>query len=371
MAEGVDLYETLGVRRNASETEIKKAYKSQAMRHHPDRNKNNKKSEEKFKRIQNAYAILSDEQKRARYDQFGVTDDSQFSGGSFTGSPFSSLFGDLFSSLGGHSEDAFGPSVRQGRTLEVTIELSLEEAARGCKRDIRISALSDCTDCDGSGMTAASREIQCAECNGTGVVHKQMAIVSLQQTCPRCRGAGKSIKDPCPSCSGSGRRRKRRNQSLKIPAGINHGDTLRMRGKGEAGSRGAPAGDLMVVVQIKPHEVFVREGNRLTCEVPISFGTATLGGKVRIPTMEGFDEISIPKGCQSGQTIRVKGAGIQSLRNRAPGDLYCSLVVETPQNLSRKQEELLRQFENSLKDSNKSHSPKSDSWLDKAKRMFN
>lgn len=370
-----DFYETLGVSRSASADAIKKAYKRLAMRHHPDRNKGAPSAEAKFKRIQQAYGVLSDPQKKNMYDTFGTADESSAgaAGDGFSGDSFSDLFNGIFGQFGAGGVDGqqtrrSGPD--RGRDLQVRLDLDLEEAARGSKCDVRITALGFCDDCDGSGMTEHSKQTDCPQCRGAGVVRKQMSFVTMQQTCSWCRGAGRKIENPCPSCSGEGRVRKRRTVAVRVPAGVDTGDMLRLSGEGEAGGPSGSSGDLLVSVQIKPNAVFSRDGDNLHCEVPVSFATAALGGKIQVPSLNGSKRITIPKGLQSGQTVRVRGAGIKSVRSSTAGDLLCSIVVETPQNLNAKQEDLLHAFERSVQNNAKRHSPKSETWLDKVKQML-
>ncbi len=368
-----DLYEVLGVNRDAGEDEIKKAYKKLAMKHHPDRNPDNPKAEVMFKEAKEAYEILSEPEKRAAYDRFGHAGvDPQAGGGQGFGggADFSKAFGDIFGDLfggGGGAQGRSGPY--RGADLRYNLEIGLEEAARGTETRIRVPTMESCETCHGSGAKPGTQPSSCTTCDGRGQVRMQQGFFSIQQTCPRCHGSGKLITSPCGTCQGAGRVRKSKTLSVKIPAGIDEGDRIRLQGEGEAGSAGAPPGDLYVVVQIRPHPVFQREHNDLHCEMPISFTTAALGGEIEIPTLDGHAKLRIPHETQSGQVFRLRGKGIKALRGGGQGDLMCHVVVETPVKLSDRQKELLRELE-SINRSDDSHNPRAKSWMDKVREFF-
>ena len=368
-----DYYEVLGVAKNASEAEIKKAFKRLAMKFHPDRNPDDSSAEEKFKEAKEAYDILSDSQKRAAYDQFGhagVGANAGFGGGGFGGGAnFSDIFGDVFGDIFGGGRGGGGARARRGSDLRYNLELSLEEAVKGTTVKIRVPTLVECNDCSGSGARKGTSPTTCTTCDGIGQVRMQQGFFSLQQTCPKCRGTGQMITDPCPSCHGQGRTQEQKTLSVKVPAGVDNGDRIRLSGEGEAGEQGAPAGDLYVQIAIKPHPIFERDDNDLYCEVPISFTTATLGGELQVPTLEGKVKLKIPSETQTGKLFRLKGKGVVSVRGGPAGDLICRVNVETPVNLNSKQKELLQQFEESLTGNSK-HSPKEHSWLDSVKSFF-
>ena len=364
-----DYYEVLGLNRDASDEEIKKSYRKLAMKHHPDRNPDNPKSEEQFKEAKEAYEILTDANKRAAYDQYGhagVDASAAGAGAGFGG--FSDAFGDIFSDIfgGGRSRS----TVFRGADLRYNLEISLEDAARGTETRIRIPAMEECATCKGSGAKAGSQPATCPNCNGHGQVRMQQGFFSIQQTCPRCHGSGKIIPNPCQPCNGTGRIKQHKTLSVKIPAGVDEGDRIRLSGEGEAGVNGGPAGDLYVVMHIKPHSVFTRDHNDLHCEMPISFTTAALGGDIEIPTLDGYAKIKVPAETQSGKVFRLRGKGIKGVRSNAHGDLLCHVVVETPVSLTSRQKELLQEFEAiSGKDASR-HNPRAKSWMDKVKEFF-
>ena len=364
-----DYYEVLGVNKDASEEDIKKAYRKLAMKHHPDRNPDNPKSEEQFKEAKEAYEILTDANKRAAYDQYGhagVDASAAGAGAGFGG--FSDAFGDIFSDIfgGGRSRS----TVFRGADLRYNLEISLEDAARGTETRIRIPAMEECATCKGSGAKAGSQPATCPNCNGHGQVRMQQGFFSIQQTCPRCHGSGKIIPNPCQPCNGTGRIKQHKTLSVKIPPGVDEGDRIRLSGEGEAGVNGGPAGDLYVVMHIKPHSVFTRDHNDLHCEMPISFTTAALGGDIEIPTLDGYAKIKVPAETQSGKVFRLRGKGIKGVRSSTHGDLLCHVVVETPVSLTSRQKELLQEFEAiSGKDSSR-HNPRAKSWMDKVKEFF-
>lgn len=372
-----DYYEVLGLQRNAAEAEIKKAFKKLAMKYHPDRNPDDKEAEGKFKEAKEAYEILSDAQKRAAYDQFGHAgvEGPGMGGGAgaagFGGASFSDIFGDVFGDIFGGGARAGGANrVYRGADLRYNLELSLEEAVQGTSVKIRVPTLAPCDDCHGSGARKGSSPTACPTCHGVGQVRMQQGFFSLQQTCPRCRGTGRIIADPCPTCRGEGRVERQKTLSVKVPAGVDTGDRIRLAGEGEAGENGGPAGDLYVQINVKPHPIFQRDGSDLFCEVPIGFVTATLGGDLEVPTLDGRVALKVPPETQTGKLFRLRGKGVKSVRGGLQGDLICKVVVETPVNLTERQKELLREFERSTSDDTKKHSPKHTSWLDGVKKFF-
>lgn len=368
-----DFYEILGVNRDASEEDIKKAYRKLAMKFHPDRNPDNKDAEDKFKEAKEAYEILSDAQKRQAYDQFGhagVDPNAGGFGGGGAGN-FSDAFGDIFSEIfgGGGGGRGRGGAYR-GADLRYNLEVTLEEAARGTDTRIRIPTMEPCETCDGSGAKPGSKPVTCPTCKGAGQVRMQQGFFSVQQTCPRCHGSGRIVPDPCNTCGGSGLVKKQKTLQVKIPAGIDEGDRIRLAGEGERGAGGGPPGDLYVQIHIKQHPVFQREGDDLHCEMPIGFSTAALGGEIEIPTLDGAAKIKIPAETQSGKVFRLRGKGIKGVRSAFPGDLMCHVVVETPVNLTSRQKELLREFEEINQTDEGTHNPRAKSWMDKMKDFF-
>lgn len=377
MATKKDFYEVLGVNRDASEEDIKKAYRKLAMKHHPDRNPDNPKAEEHFKEAKEAYEILSDDQKRAAYDQYGHAgvDPSMGAGAGagFSGANFSDAFGDIFGDIfGGGRSGGQRSNVYRGADLRYNMEVSLEDAAKGTETKIRIPVMSACDTCHGSGAKSGKSPSTCSTCNGHGQVRMQQGFFSVQQTCPKCHGAGKTIKDEdkCTSCHGAGRIKQNKTLSVKIPAGVDEGDRIRLSGEGEAGINGGPTGDLYVVIHLKKHDIFERDGAHLHCEMPISFSVAALGGEIEVPTLGGSAKMKIPAETQTGGVFRLRGKGIKPLRSNENGDLMVHVVVETPVKLTEKQKELLREFEISTQADSGKHSPRNKSWLDKAKAFF-
>src|SRR6187431_1588280 len=338
-----DYYEVLGVNRDASDEDLKKSYRKLAMKWHPDRNPDNPKAEEHFKEAKEAYEILTDGNKRAAYDQFGhagVDPSAAAGAGGFGG--FSDAFGDIFSDIfgGGRSRS----TVYRGADLRYNLEISLEDAARGTETKIRIPTMQECATCHGSGAKPGTQPTACTTCGGHGQVRMQQGFFSIQQTCPKCHGTGKVVQSPCPSCRGAGRLKQHKTLSVKIPSGVDEGDRIRLSGEGEAGVNGGPPGDLYVVIHLKPHTVFQRDGDDLHCEMPISFTQAALGGEIEIPTLEGSAKVKIPAETQTGQTFRLRGKGIKGVRSTYPGDLLCRVAVETPVRLTERQKEILREL---------------------------
>ncbi|NML25491.1 molecular chaperone DnaJ [Zoogloea dura] len=370
-----DLYEILGVNRDASEDELKKAYRKLAMKYHPDRNPDNKEAEEKFKEAKEAYEILTDANKRAAYDRYGHAGVDQSMGGGGGGGQgfdgFADAFGDIFGDIFGGGGGGRGRSnVYRGADLRYNLEISLEEAARGAEKTIRIPALEECDSCHGSGAKPGTQPKTCPTCGGAGQVRIQQGFFSIQQTCPKCHGSGRVIPEPCTSCGGAGRVKRQKTLEVKIPAGIDDGMRLRHSGHGEPGVNGGPSGDLYVEIHIKQHPVFQRDGDDLHCEMPISFSTAALGGEIEIPTLDGAANIRIPAETQSAKVFRLRGKGIRNVRSHAPGDLMVHVVVETPVKLTDRQKELLREFEEIAAGNAERHNPKAKSWMDKVKDFF-
>jgi molecular chaperone DnaJ len=369
-----DFYEILGVPKNADDDELKKAYRKMAMKYHPDRNPDNKVSEEKFKEAKEAYEMLSDPQKRQAYDRHGHAgvDPNAFGGGAGGGAAgFSDVFGDIFGDIFGGQRGGGGggrSNVYRGADLRYAMEITLEQAARGHATEIRIPTWDSCGVCAGSGAKAGTKPKACNTCAGQGQVRMQQGFFSVQQTCPTCRGSGKIITDPCTSCTGVGKIKNNKTLEVKIPEGIDDGMRIRSAGNGEPGVNGGPAGDLFVEIRVKEHTVFQREADDLHCEVPISITKAALGGTVEVPTLSGKGEIEIPEGTQPAKTFRLRGKGIKGVRSSYPGDLYIHINVETPVRLTEHQKKLMKELELSLADSK--HSPQTKTWKDKVKDFF-
>ncbi|WP_180683213.1 molecular chaperone DnaJ [Tepidicella baoligensis] len=372
-----DFYEILGVAKNASDDEIKKAYRKLAMKYHPDRNQGDKakEAEEKFKEAKEAYEMLSDPQKRAAYDQYGHAGvDPNMRGA--PGGPegfggFADAFGDIFGDIfGGHRGAGRGRQVYRGSDLSYAMEITLEEAAHGKDAQIRIPSWEDCDTCHGSGAKPGTSVKTCPTCNGAGVVQMRQGFFSVQQTCPHCHGSGKVIPEPCPACNGQGKLKKHKTLEIKIPAGIDDGMRIRSAGNGEPGRNGGPPGDLFIEIRIRKHDIFERDGDDLHCQVPVSITTAALGGEIAVPTLQGKATIEIPEGTQHGKTFRLRGRGIKGLRSSYPGDLYCHIVVETPVKLTEHQRKLLRELDESFQRGGHRHSPNDKGWFEKAKAFF-
>jgi molecular chaperone DnaJ len=373
-----DFYEILGVPKNASDEEIKKAYRKLAMKHHPDRNQGdaNKAAEVKFKEAKEAYEMLSDPQKRAAYDQHGHAGvDPNLRGGpgaeGFGGfaEAFGDIFGDVFGGGRGRGQGG-GRQVYRGSDLSYAMEVSLEEAANGKDAQIRIPSWDECDACHGTGAKPGTKPITCTTCHGAGAVQMRQGFFSVQQTCPQCHGKGKIIPDPCTSCHGQGKIKKQKTLEVKIPAGIDDGMRIRSTGNGEPGTNGGPPGDLYIEIRLKKHDIFERDGDDLHCQVPLSFTTAALGGEIEVPTLAGKAAIDIPEGTQAGKQFRLRGKGIKGVRSSYPGDLYCHVSVETPVKLSEHQRKLLKELEESLKKGGAKHSPTGSSWTDRLKSFF-
>lgn len=370
-----DFYEILGVGRDASDEEIKKAYRKLAMKYHPDRNPDNKEAEDQFKEVKEAYEILSDAQKRAAYNQYGhagVDPQAGMGGGGQGFGGFGDAFGGIFDEIfGGRAGGGGGRSnVYRGADLRYNLEITLEQAAHGTETQIRIPTMEACEPCKGTGAKPGTQPKTCPTCHGHGQVRLQQGFFSIQQTCHKCHGTGKVIADPCGSCHGQGRLKKQKTLSVKIPAGVDEGDRIRLAGEGEHGVNGGPAGDLYVQIHLKKHAVFTRDGNDLHCEMPISFTTAALGGEIEIPTLDGAASIKIPSETQTGRIFRLRGKGVKGVRSHSFGDLMCHVVVETPVNLNERQRELLREFDEVSQGNSDQHHPRAKSWMDKVKAFF-
>lgn len=373
-----DFYEVLGVAKDASEDDIKKAYRKLAMKYHPDRNPDDKTAEEKFKEVKEAYEILSDEQKRGAYDRFGhagVDPNSMGGMGGRGGNPFGGAFsdiGDIFGDIFGAGMGAGrgGPQVYRGSDLRYNLEITLEEAAKGCKKTIRVPAWNKCEACGGSGAKKGTSPTTCSTCGGQGQVRMQQGFFHVQQTCPQCHGTGQTVKEPCPDCHGEGNIRTNKTLEVDIPAGIDEGMRIRSSGNGEPGQNGGPPGDLYVEIHIRQHQLFTRDDDDLHCEIPISFGKAALGGDIEVPTLSGKVTFHIPAGTQAGRTFRLRGKGIKGVHAYQPGDLFCHIRVETPVNLTDEEKDLLRKFDELVSKDTGKHNPQHKSWMDKLKDLF-
>jgi molecular chaperone DnaJ len=380
MAIKKDYYDTLGVPKNASDEDIKKAYRKLAMKHHPDRNQgdSSKAAEEKFKEAKEAYEMLSDAQKRAAYDQYGHAGVDPNRGGGpgaegFGG--FAEAFGDIFGDVFGAQHGARGGQrggrqVYRGGDLSYAMEVTLEEAATGKDAQIRIPSWDDCSTCRGSGAKPGTKVVTCTTCHGHGVVQMKQGFFSVQQTCPQCKGTGKLIPEPCVTCHGVGKTKNNKTLEVKIPAGIDDGMRIRSTGNGEPGTNGGPPGDLYIEIRLKKHDIFERDGDDLHCVVPISMATAALGGEIEVPTLAGKAAIDIPEGTQTGKQFRLRGKGIKGVRSSYPGDLYCHITVETPVKLTEHQRKLFKELDESLKKGGAKHSPTEETWTDKLKGFF-
>jgi molecular chaperone DnaJ len=370
-----DFYEVLGVPKNASDEEIKKSYRKMAMKFHPDRNQDNgaKDAEVKFKEAKEAYEMLSDPQKRAAYDQHGHAGvDPNMRGGGEGFGGFAEAFGDIFGDMFGQQRGRAGGGrqVFRGGDLSYAMEVTLEEAAKGKDAQIRIPSHENCEVCSGSGAKPGTQAKTCGTCGGAGAVQMRQGFFSVQQPCPTCKGAGKTIADPCTACQGQGQIKKTKTLEVKIPAGIDGGMRIRSSGNGEPGTNGGPPGDLYIEIRLKKHDIFERDGDDLHCSVPISMVTAALGGEIDVPTLEGKAAIDLPEGTQTGKQFRLRGKGIKGVRGSYPGDLYCHITVETPVKLTEHQRKLLKELDESFKKGGSKHSPTGDSWTDRLKSFF-
>ena len=375
-----DYYDTLGVPKNASDEDIKKAYRKLAMKHHPDRNQGDsgKAAEEKFKEGKEAYEMLSDGNKRAAYDQYGHAGvDPNMRGGAggegFGGfaEAFGDIFGDVFNGQQRAGAQRGGRQVYRGGDLSYAMEITLEEAAAGKEAQIRVPSWDDCNTCRGSGAKPGTKVVNCTTCHGHGVVQMRQGFFSVQQTCPQCKGNGKLIPEPCTNCHGVGKTKNNKTLEVKIPGGIDDGMRIRSTGNGEPGTNGGPPGDLYIEIRLRKHDIFERDGDDLHCAVPISFTTAALGGEIEVPTLAGKAAIDIPEGTQAAKQFRLRGKGIKGVRASYPGDLYCHITVETPVKLTEHQRKLLKELDESLKKGAGKHSPSEEGWADKLKGFFN
>lgn len=383
MADKRDYYEVMGVPKNASEDEIKKAYRKLAKQYHPDLNPGDKDAETKFKEVNEAYEVLSDKDKRARYDQFGHAGvDPSFGGGAggdpFGGDPFGGVdLGDIFSSFfggggfGGGRRQANPNAPRRGSDTEAVLNISFEEAAKGCKKNITYSRIDTCAACNGSGAEKGTQPKTCPQCNGTGQVRisqrTPFGVVQTSRGCDRCGGTGKVIEHPCKDCGGTGRVKRQKTIEVTVPAGVDDDQVLQMGGLGNAGANGGPAGDLHVYVNVRPHPIFERKGNDVWCEMPITFTQAALGAEVTVPTLDGRVSYQVHEGTQPGDIFKLRGKGIQNLNGRGRGDQYIKVTIEVPKNLSQKQKEILKEFDQSAEDKNYQ---KRKTFFDKIKDMF-
>ena len=368
-----DYYEVLGVGRDADESALKSAYRRLAMKYHPDRNPDDPKAETRFKEAKEAHDVLSDSRKRAAYDRFGhegVQGGNNAEGGFGGGEAFSDLFGDVFGDIFGGARRGGRTDVYRGADLRYELDLSLEQAVRGDSVKIDIPTNVACERCGNSGSEPGTKPVDCRSCGGAGQVRIQQGFFTIQQTCPSCRGAGTSIDTPCRNCRGQGRIRQQRTLSVKIPPGVDNGDRIRLPGNGEAGRNGGPSGDLYVDVNVLEHPIFSREGRDLSCEVPISFATAVLGGSIEVPTLDGQIVLKVPSETQSGKILRLRGKGVRSVRAAGVGDLYCRVQVETPIKLTAEQKGKLEEFEAAVQQGGSGHSPRAKSWIDGVRSFF-
>lgn len=376
-----DFYEVLGVNKGASADELKKAYRKLAMQYHPDQNKDSKEAEEKFKELNEAYDVLKDEQKRAAYDRYGheafdAAMGAARGGGGFSGAGFSGAFSDIFEDMfgdfmGGAKARSTGPV--RGSDVQYTLEMTLEEAYKGTETTVKIPLNEECDTCSGSGAEPGTSVENCDTCGGQGRVRQQQGFFTIERTCPKCGGAGSTLKTPCKACRGAGRQQKTRTIKIKIPAGVDSGRRVRLQGEGEAGMRGGPRGDLYVLIALKPHKIFKREGANLHCRVPIPVTKAALGGEIEVPTIQDASaKVKVPPGTQTGQQFRLKGKGMTVLRSDSVGDMYIEIYVETPVNLDKKQQDLLRQLDKTIGDgaAGSKHSPESSGFFKKAREFW-
>lgn len=364
-----DYYETLGVARGAPAADIKKAYRRLAMKHHPDRNHNDESAATKFKEVREAYEVLNDPDKRSIYDQFGHEGLRGRGNGGFGAEGFSDIFGDVFGDIFGGGRRGRS-QVFRGADLAYELKLDLERAVRGDDVTIEVPTQVTCEACTGSGSRKGTRPVSCATCGGVGQVRMQQGFFSIQQTCPACKGAGSVIMDPCTECHGRGRVPKTKHLSVKVPAGVDDGDRIRLSGEGEAGRNDGPPGDLYVEIRVNPHKLFTRAGTDLTCEVPVSFATVVLGGEVELPTLDGHVALKVPAGTQSGKVFRLRGKGVITVRDKRPGDLFARVAVETPVSLTDEQKTMLRNLDESIRTGGEKHNPRAEGWLETVKRFF-
>lgn len=375
MADKKDCYEILGISKSATEDEIKKAYRKKAKQYHPDANPGDKEAEEKFKEANEAYSILSDPDKKAKYDAYGYAGVDPSAGGGGFGGGFSGGFdmGDIFDMFGGifgGGSTRRNPNApRQGEDVGVRITIDFNEAIFGCKKDISFTRVESCAECGGSGAANGTSASTCRKCGGRGTINVQrrtpFGVMQSTVACDECGGKGKTIQTPCRECRGSGTVRKSKTLEVNIPAGIDNGQSIALKGQGDHGANGGPAGDLIIQVSVRRHEFFIREGFNIRYELPITFADAALGAKITIPTPDGMGELAIPEGTQSGSTFSVRGKGVPRLNGKSRGDLYVTVVVETPKGLSKKQKDLLKDFQESLQEKNHA---KKKSFFDRFKK---
>ena len=370
-----DYYKVLDVARSATEAEIKKAYRRLAMKYHPDRNPGDRTAEEAFKEAKEACEVLTDPQKRAAYDQFGhagveASGRGGAARGGFGADTFSDIFGDVFGDIFGGARRSSRAQVLRGADLRYELELELPQAVFGHQVEIEVARLAECETCHGSGAARGSQPASCDTCGGAGHVRISQGFFQLQQTCPRCRGTGSIVRNPCDSCHGQGRVRRTRQLAVKVPAGVDNGDRVRLAGEGEAGRNGGPPGDLYVEIHVREHPIFERDGEHLSCEIPVSFATAALGGTVAVPTLDGDVQLKIPAETQSGRVFRLREKGVKPVRGGSRGDLFCRVVIETPVHLTAEQRELIHRLEESLKAQAGKHAPREKGFLEGVKRFF-
>lgn len=364
-----DYYNLLNLEKNSSSIQIKKSYRKLAMKYHPDRNPGDKKAEEKFKQISEAYEVLSDDEKRKTYDQFGHEGLEQSNQGSYSSEKFTDIFSDIFGDVFQNGNNSAKSFSQPGSDLRYKLNLNLEEAVRGTTVKIRLSTYTSCKSCSGNGNKKGFEPTQCVTCKGSGQIRMQQGFFSIQQNCRKCNGQGMIIDHPCDECYGEGRIKDYKTLSVKIPAGVDNDDRIRLNGEGEAGICNGTNGNLYVQIYVNEHEVFSRDGSDLYCEIPISFATASLGGQVQVPTLSGFINLKIPEATQAGKIFRLRGKGIKKLRTNGIGDLLCRAIIETPINLTIEQKEILKKFDASI---NKKHKqlPKIDNWFNKVKTFL-
>ncbi len=367
-----DYYEVLGVERSAAEADMKKAYRRMAMKYHPDRNPDDESAEASFKEVKEAYEVLSDSQKRAAYDQRGHAAFEQGGMGGGDPSGFGDVFGDVFGDIFGAGGGRRGgrSNVYRGADLRYDLTLTLEQAVKGDSVNITFPTMAGCDTCDGDGAKPGTSRTTCGTCNGMGQVRATQGFFSVQQTCPNCRGAGTVVEDPCADCHGRGQIQEEKTLAVKVPAGVDQGDRIRLTGEGEAGQNGGPPGDLYVEIRVRPHDIFERDNANLHCSVPISFSKAALGGELKVPTLAGEVNLKVPEGTQSGNVFRLRGKGVTPVRGGGVGDLYCKVDVETPVNLTDEQKKLLESFQKSLVAGGDKHRPRAQTWRDSVKSFF-
>lgn len=367
-----DYYEVLGVSRDAPEADVKKAYRRLAMKYHPDRNSSDVDAEAKFKEAKEAYEILTDPDKRAAYDRFGHAgvNGPQGMGGGFGGDAFSDIFGDVFGDIFGQGRRGGRSQVFRGADLRYELELTLEQAVAGDSVNLELPTQVECGRCEGKGAEPGSQPVTCKTCGGAGQVRVAQGFFSIQQSCPHCGGAGSIVEKPCRECLGRGRVRKIKTLAVKVPPGVDNGDRIRLAREGEAGRNGGPAGDLYVDISVKPHPIFTREGQNLSCEVPVSFATAVLGGTVDVPTLDGTVVLKVPAETQSGSVFRLRGKGVRTVRSTGFGDLFCRVQVETPVHLTEEQKAKLRELDDSIRNGGSRHNPRARTWFDGVKEFF-